>query len=369
MLKTSLQLSIFALTAFISGCMCQKSSVSLPTIQPLSGLHAALKPLPAWESSQVSEFEQCSVELGPYVPARGSEPPSAHEPTQEIILKVRHIESVVAQHLRQDVSGSLENFVKAIGTQTNKAELDFADHHKAFLVLAEAAQQLQPLLINDEVLRRTLKDQKPFIRLLALYQRDYFGSPAFKGRTMSDPGTEQFQLLLQSGGFVDRNGNSIAFPTWSLNISQAGTNLSLSSATVNSGRISSDLTRLFVEAFFDSIFYVPAQPQSSAVIDKLKLFPERDYPTWDTVKFEDEKGRLVTSLASDSITFTGTQAEAFVTAAMGKAIRGGLISGLNNETLAAAVETAAGVTAKKLVEHEVYCYFKARYKHLAPDNK
>jgi hypothetical protein len=38
-------------------------------------------------------------------------------------------------------------------------------------------------------------------------------------------------------------------------------------------------------------------------------------------------------------------------------VRGGVF-GTNNETLAAALETAAGVTAKKLAEHELFWYFQ-----------
>jgi hypothetical protein len=52
------------------------------------------------------------------------------------------------------------------------------------------------------------------------------------------------------------------------------------------------------------------------------------------------------------------RAEAAVTSAVGKAVRGAGVFGTNNETLAAAVETAGGVLAKKLAEHEAFCYFR-----------
>jgi hypothetical protein len=52
------------------------------------------------------------------------------------------------------------------------------------------------------------------------------------------------------------------------------------------------------------------------------------------------------------------RAEAAVTSLVGKAVRGGGLFGLQNETLAAMLETAAGVLAKKLVEHEGFCYFQ-----------
>jgi hypothetical protein len=43
---------------------------------------------------------------------------------------------------------------------------------------------------------------------------------------------------------------------------------------------------------------------------------------------------------------------------VGKAVRGGSVFSAQNETLAATLETAAGVMAKKLVEHEGFCYFQ-----------
>jgi hypothetical protein len=52
------------------------------------------------------------------------------------------------------------------------------------------------------------------------------------------------------------------------------------------------------------------------------------------------------------------RAEAAVTSIVGKAVRGGSVFGTQNETLAAALETAAGVIAKKLTEHEGYCYYQ-----------
>jgi hypothetical protein len=43
---------------------------------------------------------------------------------------------------------------------------------------------------------------------------------------------------------------------------------------------------------------------------------------------------------------------------VGRAVRSGSVFGTQNETLAASLETAAGVIAKKLVEHERFCYFQ-----------
>jgi hypothetical protein len=58
------------------------------------------------------------------------------------------------------------------------------------------------------------------------------------------------------------------------------------------------------------------------------------------------------------VTRDALRAEAAVTSEVGKAVRGGSIFSTQNETLAASLETAAGVIAKKLVEHGGFCYFQ-----------
>jgi len=52
------------------------------------------------------------------------------------------------------------------------------------------------------------------------------------------------------------------------------------------------------------------------------------------------------------------RAEAAVTSFVGKAVRGGSVVGASNETRAATLEPAAGVIAKKLVEHEGFRDFQ-----------
>ena len=58
------------------------------------------------------------------------------------------------------------------------------------------------------------------------------------------------------------------------------------------------------------------------------------------------------------VTRDALRAEAAVVSTVGKAVRGGSVFGTQNETLAATLETAAGVIAKKLVEHEGFCYYQ-----------
>ena len=58
------------------------------------------------------------------------------------------------------------------------------------------------------------------------------------------------------------------------------------------------------------------------------------------------------------VTRDAMRAEAAVTSLVGKTVRGGSVFSIQNETLAASLETAAGVMAKKLIEHEGFCYFQ-----------
>jgi hypothetical protein len=71
------------------------------------------------------------------------------------------------------------------------------------------------------------------------------------------------------------------------------------------------------------------------------------------------------------VTSDSLRAEAAVVTMVGKAVRGGSVFGTQNETLAATLETAAGVIAKKLVEYEGFCYFQivAAQPAIAPPNQ
>ena len=125
----------------------------------------------------------------------------------------------------------------------------------------------------------------------------------------------------------------------------------ISATTVDSLRVSADLTRIFLEAFFDAAYRVPAVHGATALRVSLNA-PESSYPEFDanhpTIPLE----------ALARVTRDALRAEAAVTSLVGKSVRGGSVFGTQNETLAASLETAAGVIAKKLVEHEGFCYYQ-----------
>ena len=157
---------------------------------------------------------------------------------------------------------------------------------------------------------------------------------------------------LTSDGFVDRNGNVWRFPGLSVEISKGtGGPFTAEAGRVDSQRITADLTRIFLEAFFDAAFREPAVQQATALQVRwnasLRPYPifDADHPPIDLDAFA-------------RVTRDALRAEAAVTSEVGKAVRGGSLFGTQNETFAAGMETAAGVIAKKLVEHAGFCYFQ-----------
>lgn len=194
------------------------------------------------------------------------------------------------------------------------------------------------------------QDTALFTRLLVTYNRAYFGDLKFAIAPDASAGTVRGIVQITSRGFVDRSGNTFRFPGLSAAAHVDATSaVELSATPIDSRRVSADLTRLFLEAFFDAAFRVPAVQQATALRASTQTAP---YPAFDA-------SRSPVSLdALAIVTRHALRTEAVVTSLVGKAVRGGSLFGTNNETVAATLETAAGVFAKKLVEHEGFCYFQ-----------
>ena len=196
------------------------------------------------------------------------------------------------------------------------------------------------------------QDSSRFARMLLMYNKAYFGDLNFMARPVSAGAGFRGVVKVTSKGFVDRSGNALLFPGISAEIEVSPANsVRVSATTVDSQRVSADLIRIFLEAFFDAAFRVPAVHGATA----LRVGPnlqESGYPEFDanhpTIPLE----------ALARVTRDALRAEAAVTSLVGKAVRGGSVFSAQNETLAATLETAAGVMAKKLVEHEGFCYFQ-----------
>ena len=196
------------------------------------------------------------------------------------------------------------------------------------------------------------QDSSRFARMLLMYNKAYFGDLSFSARSDYAGAGLRGIVKVTSKGFVDRSGNALLFPGISADIEVSPAHsVRISAATVDSQRVSADLTRIFLEAFFDAAYRVPAVHGATA----LRVGPnaqESPYPEFDanhpTISLE----------ALARVTRDALRAEAAVTSLVGKAVRGGSVFGTQNETLAATLETAAGVIAKKLVEHEGFCYYQ-----------
>jgi hypothetical protein len=197
-----------------------------------------------------------------------------------------------------------------------------------------------------------VQDASRFTRLLSAYNRAYFGDLRFTA-VQADLGTAPRGVVRRiSNGFVDRNGNRFLFPGLSPEPEPARAHSVHDSATTaTSQRVSADLARVFLEAFFDAAFQVPAVHGATAL--QVEWSPQdQPYPEFDPAR------QAVSLEALTRITRDALRAEAAVTTEVGKLVRGGSLFGTQNETVAASLETAAGVTAKKIVEHEGFCYFQ-----------
>ena len=195
------------------------------------------------------------------------------------------------------------------------------------------------------------EDGSRFAQLLLAYNKAYFGDIAYTAAVRPGSGVRAVARLT-SGGFVDRNGNIWRFPGLSIEISQAGGGpFTAEAGRVDSQRITADLTRIFLEAFFDAAFREPAVQQATALQVRWNA-SLRPYPVFDA----DHPPIGLDAFAR--VTRDALRAEAAVTSEVGKAVRGGSLFGTQNETFAAGMETAAGVIAKKLVEHAGFCYFQ-----------
>ena len=263
---------------------------------------------------------------------------------------VRPLTTLIDKILRQhaDKGGSLSILANVLDDVANDATARI-DLDKLTQVVETAGRWHGHLGQDEDQLEQ---DSSRFARMLLTYNKAYFGDLSFTARSGSAGAGLRGVVKVTSNGFVDRSGNTLLFPGISAEIEVSPANsVRISATTVDSQRVSADLMRIFLEAFFDAAFRVPAVHGATA----LRVGPnsqESPYPEFDanhpTISLE----------ALARVTRDALRAEAAATSLVGKAVRGGSVFGTQNETLAATLETAAGVIAKKLVEHEGFCYFQ-----------
>ena len=221
--------------------------------------------------------------------------------------------------------------------------------------IGEMGKRLHARFRIDE--DRLAQDSSLFAQLLLAYNKAYFGDIQFRTQPTQTGSGLQGVFKVVSAGFVDRNGNAFAFPglsseiTVSMDPVKQEPTVRFHASSVDSRRVASDLVRIFLEALMDAAFRVPAPQEATALTVKWSQ-DARAYPRIDPDHppiSHDQFARV----ARDAML-----AEAVVTSTIGKAVRGAGVFGTNNETLAAAAETAGGVIAKKLAEHEAFCYYR-----------
>ena len=269
-------------------------------------------------------------------PREAAPAPSTH-PLQMIINKS-------TLNSDEDVSGLLQ--VVADLADPSQHKIDFHTHLDRLKNVMELAKRFHSRVRLEE--DKLIKDGTQFERLLVAYNRAYFGEIKFSAS--AGKGGAKGVVKTTSAGFVDRNGNAFAFPGLSVEVSLGSDKtVHLQPGIPDSKRISSDLVRIFLEALFDAAYRTPAERSATALQVDWKT--DSPYPMFDGE-------RLPIAMASfEKVSRDSLRAEAAVISAVGRAIRGGGMFGINNEALAAGIETAAGVIAKKVVEHETFCYF------------
>src|SRR5262245_10824512 len=256
------------------------------------------------------------------------------------------IETIRRRH--PDKEASIAILANILDDVANDATARF-DLDKLTQVVETAGQWQGNLGLDEDQLEL---DSSRFARMLLAYNKAYFGDLSFTASPISSGAGLRGVVKVTSKGFVDRSGNTLLFPGISAEIEVSPANsVRISATTVDSQRVSADLIRIFLEAFFDTAFRVPAVHGATAL--RVGQNPqELPYPEF----VADHPPIPREALAR--VTRDALRAEGAVTSLVGKAVRGGSVFGTQNETLAATLEAAAGVLAKKLVEHEGFCYYQ-----------
>jgi len=256
------------------------------------------------------------------------------------------IETIRKRH--PDEEASLSIFATVLSDVANDATARI-DLDKLTQVIETIQRWRGHLVLDEDQLGR---DPSRFARMLLTYNKAYFGDISFTANPDFAGAGIRGVVKVTSRGFVDRSGNVLLFPGISEEFEISPANSARMSGTrVDSQRVSADLMRIFLEAFFDAAFRVPAVHGATAL--RAGSNPqESPYPEFDA----DDPTISLGALAR--VTRDALRAEATVTSLVGKAVRGGSVFGTQNETLAATLETAAGVMVKKLVEHEGFCYYQ-----------
>ncbi|SLM47776.1 protein of unknown function [Nitrospira japonica] len=284
------------------------------------------------------QFRACLAQVRDSDPEADDEPIT---PVRALIRKVRERDPVAGDSL-----SNLQDLVAGL-IQDKGRSLDIVSLKG---VVAAARLWQERIDVEEEDLA---KGASRFARLLVAYNKAYFGNLRLVEAEPPPGETAGGVRPATSVGFVDRSGRSFLFPGLPFQASlESDAFTAEPGSTATSQRIGADLTRIFIEAFFDAAFEVPAVEGATAL--QVDWAAERPFPELRP----DQSGIPLSGMAR--VTRDALRVEAVVMTKVGEAVRGGSVAGTGNETLAASLETAAGVTAKKLVEHGGYCYLQVK---------
>jgi hypothetical protein len=147
-------------------------------------------------------------------------------------------------------------------------------------------------------------------------------------------------------GFVTRGGKQYQFPAIEATIDPvADRKVSLTSVDVVA--VGSDLIRVVLHAIFDAHDRLPALGNATG----LKIEDVNPLPVHDPGKSK------VDAAEFERVESRANQLEGVTAAATGRLIRGLSWFSLNNEALATALETAAGVATRKFGEKAMWCWY------------
>lgn len=213
--------------------------------------------------------------------------------------------------------------------------------------------------IFDRIAAHSQSHAEVFATILKNYLKAYFGP----GDLLASVKLEN-QKTDDQGGFISGGGTHYKFT----GLAPAG-----SGVAIDHSQVGADLIRISFEALRDTYLTVPVVSKSTLATlntdEKFKAMLEKNGITVDTyaepagtwhVGKPGGSGGTIYNYQMQASAFTdaeaqANQAESMVATAVGKAIRGGSWGSLNNEALAKAVETAAGVFARHVAERAGWC--------------
>jgi hypothetical protein len=158
-----------------------------------------------------------------------------------------------------------------------------------------------------------------------------------------------------SAAFVTRGGDSYKAPLITADLTPFSKK-KLSVTQIDTTALVADLARVFLEAVFDAVEGLPAVSTATGVT----ALKESPLPANNPSMLIDTTGGAHSQNLCEAnfarVEAWGTRSEAMTTVGVGMLIRGGGVFALNNERAATLVETAFGVTARKLTEKIAWCF-------------